>query len=299
MWREADLQKTPEAGFEETKKTLSELKDLGVAYLDLTGGEPLLREDLPQILKHSKEINFYTTLTTNGLLYPQRAKEITQFIDRLIFSLDSPASDEHDRIRGAVCFDKVLESVKIAKSLGKTPVLNFTLTRESVASLPEMATLAEELGCLLWVNPVFDFESLNGFEADTIDHIKYFGYKSNVAFNLAALAFIKASGNNEKRPRCRAALAVITVTPDNCLMVPCIKNKEGKIKIEGSLKETLLASKKLSKMSGRLVICRGCMMWPYMIPSFLYKIDRYFFLNLWSAIDLYRKEYLLKKGGKK
>jgi hypothetical protein len=83
------------------------------------------------------------------------------------------------------------------------------------------------------------------------------------------------------------------------LLIPCSKNREGKIKVEGSIKETLERSRDLMKKEGRMDICAGCTMWPYMIPSFLYKVDKYFFLNLWSLFDLYRKDYKLSKGGKR
>jgi MoaA/NifB/PqqE/SkfB family radical SAM enzyme len=283
-WQDETLQDTPEIGVDEIKKLLGELKELGVAYVDFTGGEPLLRDDVAEILKEAKEKKLHTSLTTNCLLYPERAKEITQYVDRLIFSLDSPVPEDHDRIRGEACFDSLIRSIPIAKSLGKSPVINFTVTRDTVRFLPET---------------VFDYHGLEGFNRQTINYIKYYGGNKNVSFNLAALEFMSAFGNNTKRPRCRASQAVITVTPDGSLMLPCSKNKEGKIKLEGSIRETLSTNKELAKATGKMEMCSGCMAWPYMIPSFLYKIDKYFFLNLWSLFELYRKEYGLNKGGKK
>jgi len=125
-----------------------------------------------------------------------------------------------------------------------------------------------------------------------------FRRNKNVTFNLASLEFIRTFGNNTAKPRCRAAEATITVSADGYLMLPCFKNKKGKIKIEGTIKETLKKSKELAASQGALPICSGCMMWPYMIPSFFHRIDRYFFLNLRSLFDLYWKEYKLGKGVK-
>lgn len=299
FWQDESLRDVAEAPLEDTKKVLQEIREMGVPYLDVTGGEPLLRDDIGEIVKFAKELGFYVALTTNCLLYPEKAKEITPYVDRLLFSVDSPMPDEHDRIRGVACFDKFSESVKVAASLGKSPTINFTATRESIATLPDMVELARAHNLLLWINPVFDYGALEGFEPETIEHIKYYASNKHVAFSHAALEFIRSFGNNEKKPRCRAAQASITVTPDLCLMIPCHKNKRGKIKIETSVKETLENSKGLSKEQGKMEICRGCMMWPYMIPSFFSKIDKYFFMSLWSLFDLYRKEYELQKGGKK
>jgi len=295
-WQDNKLQETGESSLEEIKKNLDELKSLGIASLDITGGEPLLKKELKEILKHAKEKDFLTTLTTNCILYPDLAKEITPYIDKLYFSLDSPTPDEHDRIRGTACFDLFLKSVEKAKSLGKSPIINFTVTRESIRFLPEMADLAQSLGILLWVNPVYDYGGLEGFTNETIEHIKYFSKNKNVAFNLAALELIKSFGNNTEKPRCKASHATITLSPDNYLMFPCFKNKKGKIKIEKSIKESLEKAKDLNIHDGKMQICNGCMMWPYMLPSFSYKIDKYFILNLRSLFNLYWKEYKIKKG---
>jgi hypothetical protein len=81
-------------------------------------------------------------------------------------------------------------------------------------------------------------------------------------------------------------------------LLPCSKNRDGKIKIEGSIKDTLEKSNDKRKSQGRLEICGGCMMWPYMLPSFFNKVDKYFFLALRSLFNLYWKEYKIRKGAK-
>ena len=298
IWQDADLQKTEDPSTDAIKTNLSELKELGSAYLDLTGGEPLLRDDLPEILSFAKEKGFLTTLTTNCILYPEKAKEITEHIDRLVFSLDSPVPEEHDRIRGTACFDSFLESVKVAKSLGKLPIVNFTATRDSVRFLPEMSDFLSELKIPLWINPVYDYEGLEGFEPETIEHIKYYSRNKYMSFNLAALEFIKAHGNKISNPRCRASETTITISPDNCLLLPCSKTGSGKIRIEGSIRETLKKNDHILQQQGRMNICNSCTAWPYMLPSFLKKKDKYFFLNLWSLSKMFWKEYNLKKGAK-
>lgn len=288
-----------ESTTEETIDHISELKDLGIAYLDITGGEPLLREDLPDILKAAKAKKLYVSLSTNCILFPDRAKDIVPHVDRLVFSLHSPIPDENDELRGAESFNSFINSVNIAKSLGKTPIINFTVTRDSVRFLPEMVELTTSLNALLWINPVFDYQDFGKFEPKTIEYIKYYSRNKSVSMNLAALEFLKGFGNSTIKPRCRAGKATITICPDNSLAIPCIKNKEGKVKIVGSIKQTLEANGELLSKDGKMDICSGCTMWTYVIPSFLYKIDKYFFLDLWSLLDLYRKDYRMNKGGKK
>ena len=234
-------------------------------------------------------------MTTNCILYPEKAKEITPYTDRLIFSLDAPFAEEHDRIRGTSCFNKFTESVGIAKSLGKVPVINFTATRDTIRFLPEMAELASSHGLLLWINPVFDLEKLEGFTKETVDYVKYYTWHKNVAFDLASLELASSFGNSRTRPRCRAYDTTVTITPDGDLMLPCFKNKGGKVKINGTIKSTLQAAREFKFSQGKMDICSGCMMWSYMIPSFFSGLDKYFFLNLRSIISLYWKEHRLRK----
>ena len=241
---------------------LQKIKAQGVKYLNITGGEPLLRSDLDQILKQAKQLGFYTILTTNGILYSERARQIVGLVDELYFSLDYPIDQEHDRSRGIECFHQVIQSIHLAKELKEDPIINFTLTRDSVRFLPEMIELATKIGVLVYFNPVYDYYGSQGFEPATIEHIKYYFKRSNVLMDLAMLELVKAKGNGVLFPRCRATETVLTVMPDGKFVKPCYFNQAG--------------------VQGRADICSGCMRYPYMLPSFTRGIDKYFFINLFS-----------------
>lgn len=296
MWRRDDLKGIEEVPVDVVKKNLKDLKELGVVYIDFTGGEPLLREDLPEILKYAKELGFFSTLTTNCILYKRRAKEIKNLVDRLLFSLDAPDASEHERIRGVYSYEPVMESIKEAKSLGQNPIINFTITKFSINFLPEMIDFCESHKILLWINPVFgrDFQ---GFERESIEHIRYYFRNRWVAMNLAALEFMRKGGNDKNFPRCRATQSTLTISPDDNLLLPCFYQQKRKIPINGKLKEIYKSNKakEIKEYQGRFDFCRGCMIWSYITPSFFYKTDKYFFLNLYSIWDLWWKEYRIKK----
>lgn len=74
------------------------LKNLGVRQVVLTGGEPLLHNDLEALCEFFREQNIHLTLLTTGLLLHKRAEEITNLFDDIIISLDGP-QDIHDAIR--------------------------------------------------------------------------------------------------------------------------------------------------------------------------------------------------------
>ena len=246
------------------KEILKELKIKGITYLNITGGEPLLYDDLPQILKEAKRLDLKVKLTTNGILYSERARSIDGLVDVLSFSLDYPIASEHDRSRGVDCFTEVISAIKLAGELGENPIINFTLTRDSVRFLPEMIDLAEKLKTPVYINPVYDFYGTQGFDPSTLEHIKYFGRRKNVMVNLAALEFIRAGGNQVILPRCRAKETTVTILPDGTSASPCFYNPGGQ--------------------QGRETVCSSCMRWPYMLPSFSLGLDRYFWLNLYSQL---------------
>lgn len=298
IWQDKQLQSIQEAGIEPIKQNLREMKDMGVLVMNFTGGEPLLREDLSEILKASKRLGFFNVLTTNGIEYAPMAKQISGFVDHLVFSLDSPSAAEHDRIRGVSCYDSVIESIKIAKSLYRLPIINFTVTRDSVQSMPDMVDLAQKLGVLLWINPVYNWSGLEGFDRESVDYIaRYIGMK-NVGVNLASLELVKKRGNNIRRPVCLAGARTITIFPDDTLVSPCFYIKRSAPRIEGHLASIIKGKEVRAAISlhGRDNMCKGCMDWSYMNPSFLHGISKNSFLALYSVLKMFRKELSLKKG---
>ncbi len=268
IWRDPGYQDIRESG-DRVKEILFNLKKEGIKHLNINGGEPLLRSDFPQILRRAKELGLTTEMTTNGILYPEKARSIDGLIDRLFFSLDYPIAVEHDRSRGVECFHEVIRSIKLAQQLGGNPIIKFTMTRDSVRFLPEMVELAEKLKVMVYLNPVYDFYGTQGFEDATIAYVRYYFKRRNVLVNLAVLEFNRRGGNRVIFPRCRARETTVTILPDGNRITPCFFNPGGR--------------------QGREDICSSCMRWPYMLPSFSKGLDKYFWLNLYSKFANQRK----------
>lgn len=86
-----------ELGTEETKDMLKKAKK-AVPSLAITGGEPLIREDIIEIAKYAKSIEYFPiTLFTNGLLLDKK-EEILDYVDVVITSLDSTHKSQTDKI---------------------------------------------------------------------------------------------------------------------------------------------------------------------------------------------------------
>ena len=131
-------------------------KDAGFIANAIWGGEPLLRRDIGQICRSSRQNGMMTTVITNGLLLADRAHEIAREVHCIIVSLDYPDSKSHDSFRGMPgLFAKAIEGIETLKRMNspKKIVINCLLHRGNQNVMGQMAELARSLGVSLWVCP--------------------------------------------------------------------------------------------------------------------------------------------------
>ncbi len=104
----------------------------GIAKVRITGGEPLLRSDLPEIISGIREMGIPDiALTTNGQQLARQARVLRDAgLDRVNVSLDSLETDTFSRITGGGDLDRVLLGIERARACGLTPVrVNMVLMR--------------------------------------------------------------------------------------------------------------------------------------------------------------------------
>lgn len=114
-------------------------KDFGnKIVIQITGGEPLLRTDLYEILKHLKILGFRASLATNGLsLDEKNIIELRKYISGLSISLDG-FKPSHDCLRDASVFGKTVESIKNLKRQGfKDITIKTTVFKKNLRELNE------------------------------------------------------------------------------------------------------------------------------------------------------------------
>jgi MoaA/NifB/PqqE/SkfB family radical SAM enzyme len=294
FWKDRNLQKEQTQNWENIVHNLKILYSLGIKYLNICGGEPLMVPDLDMILRGAKELKFKIALSTNCTLYPERAGQIRGLVDNLYFSLDGPTKEINDEIRGGESFDKVLESIRCAKGCGEQPIINFTVTPNNIQYLPEMVEFAGIHKLRIKINLVFDYGEGPAFTPESLEHIKYYFKRKSVLLNLAEIEFAKRGGNKRAKPRCRAVDSTINISPSGKVMAPCFYFQDKKIELDKSVLEKL---RKNRSIQGKSEICEGCQRWPAITPSFWCWPDKLFWLQLWSFIDYYikRSQYQRRK----
>ncbi len=292
---------TPYAKLEDFKSNVSQLSELGVKFIDLTGGEPLLHQEIHLMAEYAQELGMQTSITTNSLLYPKFAKKLAGKINLLHFSLDSPDEEEHNKIRKVNCYNHVFKSIEIAKSLGEFPDILFTVTNETYKKLPRMHEIATKHDLVLIVNPVFSYFGNPGLSDEAIDFIdEYADGKLNIYMNDAYLKLRRNGGNNIEKPLCKAVSRVIVISPYNEIILPCYHFGNERVPIDRPIKE-IRESEKLKyfkKMEGRFDFCQGCTVNCYFEPSFAFPTNSYAIASLPSKFK-YGYNKLVKQKIKK
>jgi cyclic pyranopterin phosphate synthase len=111
--------------FEEIERVVRVAISLGIQKIRLTGGEPLLRHGLEELVARLAKIPGLEDLamTTNGFLFAQKARALREAgLHRVSFSLDSLDRDNLKKITGRDGLGEVLESLRLARELGFHPV---------------------------------------------------------------------------------------------------------------------------------------------------------------------------------
>lgn len=293
-----------EASMMAVGRNLDEAAALGVRFVDLTGGEPLLHPDLPEMLRLARAAGLRTTLTTNGMLYPDRCHELAGLVDFLHFSLDAAAPAAHDRLRGAACFDQVMASIDAARALGETPDLIFTATPDNLAHLAPLAEFSRQTALLLIVNPLFLHHTKKALSRADLERIESLAGHPYLYINRAFHTLRRAGGNQCDQPRCRVVDGVIVIAPENELILPCYHFPSRRIPLESGLWEAWrsAAVRQERGRQGRRPECQGCTLNCYFDPSFHYQPDRYLFQSLAAktkySLDKYLRAPLARRRGR-
>jgi len=292
---------SPYADLNEFKSNVEQLVKLGVKFIDLTGGEPLLHKDIHLMAEFAHNLKMQTSITTNTLLYPKFAEKLTGNINLLHFSLDSPDEEEHNRIRKVDCYNSIFKSIDIAKSLGEFPDILFTVTNETYRKLPRMHELAAKHDLVLLVNPVFSYFGNPGLTQEAVDYVEdYCDGKMDVYLNKAFMKLRRNGGNDTDNPSCKAVSRVIVISPTNEIILPCYHFTNDKIKIDQPISEIRKSDKieYFIKNEGRFDFCHGCTVNCYFEPSFAFPTNLYAISSLTSKFK-YSYNKLVKQKIKK
>jgi len=132
---------------DEWGRVIREAAGLGVLQIGFSGGEPLVRRDLAELVRGAREARLYTNLITSGVgLDENRARELRDAgLDSVQLSFQSDHVDLADEIAGAHAHQRKLDAAAIIRAAGISLSLNFVIHRRNIDRLPQIIELTETL----------------------------------------------------------------------------------------------------------------------------------------------------------
>lgn len=146
---QAGLQRQPAIDVSLFRDLVGQAKRLGVSYVKLSGGEPLLHPRIGEILKIAGREQIGVVLSTNGVLCtPSLVKELSRIRLRGVsVSLDGADAETHDWVRGERgCFAKALRGICTLAEAGLSPGIGMVVLRRNIGQVKAVVRLAESLG---------------------------------------------------------------------------------------------------------------------------------------------------------
>jgi radical SAM protein len=133
---------------------LDEIRSFGEPLMVFTGGDPLKRPDLLDLVRYSAKIGLRTNVTPSAtpLL---TAEAIDGFkaagVARMAISVDGPDAATHDSFRGIPgTFDRAMEALRHARDIGLDTQFQTTVTQRNMHRLPEVAELVKDVRSKMW-----------------------------------------------------------------------------------------------------------------------------------------------------
>jgi MoaA/NifB/PqqE/SkfB family radical SAM enzyme len=124
------------------RRLLPDLEALQTEVVLISGGEPLLNPEWPQIAQLLREHHLQLWLLTSGLSLAKHARRVAELFDTVTVSLDGTTRETYAAIRGLDAFEKVCEGIRAAADAGAAVTLRTTLQRANYRELGQFVALA-------------------------------------------------------------------------------------------------------------------------------------------------------------
>ena len=143
-----------ELSTDEGKHLIDQIAALKVPVFVLTGGDPIKRPDLFELIGHARSVGVRVSLTPSAT--PLLTKDIIVRLKeaglaRLAVSMDGASAETHDAFRGmSGSFSRTLDALRWANEIGLPVQINTTFSRRNIAEIDEIVALMEKLKITLW-----------------------------------------------------------------------------------------------------------------------------------------------------
>ncbi len=128
-------------------RVLREARALGAMQLGLSGGEPLVRRDLEQLVQEARELGYYSNLITSGVgMDADRVARLREAgLDHIQISFQASDAELNDFLGGTASFAHKLEMARAVKAQGYPMVLNIVIHRRNIDQIEDIIRMTIEL----------------------------------------------------------------------------------------------------------------------------------------------------------
>jgi len=232
--QEGFIPKTAELTVEEITKLCKILVEvLEVTKIKFTGGEPLCRKNIVQIINNISDLHLYKdiSLTTNGFFLKEMAEDLYKAgLNRINVSLSSLKSNIYKMIYGTDALNKVLTGLEKAKEVGFNPIkLNFVILKGiNDTELEEMIDFCAENNFILQLIELHKVSDVVGNNGDFYEKY-HFDVKPLIKeFESRAIETnIRGSMQNRKVFVLRNSAVIETIAPSHQFCMGCTKLRVG------------------------------------------------------------------------
>ncbi|HXB74937.1 MAG TPA: TIGR04053 family radical SAM/SPASM domain-containing protein [Candidatus Acidoferrales bacterium] len=190
-----------ELSTEQGYRLLDEIRSFGEPLMVFTGGDPLKRPDLFDLIRYSVKIGLRTNVTPSAtpLLTAQAIDRFKQAgVTRMAISVDGHDAASHDDFRGVPgTFDRAMFALGHARDIGLDTQFQTTVTRRNMEHLPEIAEIVKQMGSKMWslfflivTGRALENDDLRADEYESVFHFMYelsktapFGVKTTEAMH--------------------------------------------------------------------------------------------------------------------
>ena len=139
---------------DEGKALIDQIAAMNVPVFVLTGGDPIKRPDLFELIAHARKVGVRVSLTPSAT--PLLTREVVRQLKdaglaRLAVSLDGASAETHDAFRGmGGSFARTLDAIRWSNEVGPPVQINTTFSRRNIAEMDDIAEMVESLRIALW-----------------------------------------------------------------------------------------------------------------------------------------------------
>jgi MoaA/NifB/PqqE/SkfB family radical SAM enzyme len=134
----------------EVKSIIGQAKRMGAVLISLSGGEPLLREDIVELVEYAHDIGLLTRINTNGLLLNREcvSKLKKAGLTQCAVSIDDADPETHDRLRGVPgTHKKALAGIRYLREFNiPSEIISYAAKRNVTAGLQKVIKLGRQIG---------------------------------------------------------------------------------------------------------------------------------------------------------